>query len=218
MSHCDPPIPTRTVALKPLTCPQCGERIERRQLKLWVCPSCHTSFGIAHSYQRCADLVMFASVAFLAAMTHKSTSDGTWLLGVILPGVPCWFLFLVLVPPWLKQGSNQVRVTVLSSYLGAAMTIFLAGLGWSAVIMLLGGSKQDLQEHWAMLSLPLVYVSPNFLITTDSSFTDMCGVVLGNSFFFGLLMFACYQTVRWFFHRNRPTQLSLSGPNHTDDD
>ena len=127
----------------------------------------------------------------------------------------CWALSFQVYPlfllSWLllvKQGS--VRVTCSVRYLAVIIWLVVG-----SQIMLSSGREDHLQEQYVVVCR---YVT-NFLITTDSSFTDMCGVVLGNSFFFGLLMFACYQTVRWFFHRNRPTQLyALSGPNHTDDD
>jgi hypothetical protein len=69
-----------------------------------------------------------------------------------------------------------------------------------------------------MLSIPLAWISPNFLITPSKNFFDLCGIILGNSAFFGPLMFACYQCVRWAFRRNRPIQLSLSNINPTVDD
>jgi hypothetical protein len=98
------------------------------------------------------------------------------------------------------------------------MTIFLVGfIGYTTLILLLG-KKPDLWEHFAMLSWPLASISPNFLITPDKALSDVCGVILGNSFFFGLLLFACYQPVRWAFRRARVQQLSLSGTNPTDDD
>lgn len=208
----------RLTRFKPLTCPRCGEPIDRRRLNEWVCPSCQARIGIAHSYQRCVDLLTFAWIVLLGIVTHRSASDGTWLLGIILSAIPFWIAFIVLVPPWLKQGSNQPRVTIVSSFLGAAMTIFLVEfLGFTAVILLLG-SKRDLQEHLDMLSWPLAWINPNFLITPDKALSDVCGVILGNSFFFGLLLFACYQAVRWAFRRARVQRLWLSGTNPTDDD
>jgi hypothetical protein len=46
----------------------------------------------------------------------------------------------------------------------------------------------------------------------------MCGVILGNSFFYGLILFGCYKLVHQAFRRSRVTQLSLSGKNPTDED
>lgn len=204
---------------KPLTCPRCNERIHRQQLKDWECPHCHADIGLARSYQRVLGLLTLASVSLLAVATHKSTSGGAWLLTVFLSAIPCWFIFVIVVPPWLKQGRNQPRVTLVSAWLGAAMSVFLVEfLLFGAAHVLLGASRRELLEHLEMLSQPLAWISPNFLITPAKSFFDVCGVILGNSVFFGSLIFACYQPVRWAFRRTRPTQLSLSNSNSKEDD
>ena len=128
-------------------------------------------------------------------------------------------MFLDVVPPWLKQGHNQPRITLVSSWLGVALTVFLVEfLGFGAVHVLFGTSRRELLEFLWMLSEPLAWISPNFLITPARSFFDVCGVILGNSVFFGSLTFAFYQTVRWAFRRARPTQLSLSNSGSTEDD
>jgi hypothetical protein len=204
---------------KPLTCPECNERIHRQSLKDWECPFCHTDIGLAPSYQRCVGLLTFASVSLLAIATHKSTSGGAWLLGIFFSAIPCWITFLNIVPPWLKRGHNQPRITLVSSWLGAALTVFLVEfLVFGAAHVLFGASRRELLEFLWMLSEPLAWISPNFLITPAKSFFDLCGVILGNSVFFGSLIFACYQSVRWALRRNRPAQLSLSNTNSTEDD
>jgi hypothetical protein len=91
-------------------------------------------------------------------------------------------------------------------------------LGVVAAHVLLGASQRELLEYLEMLSLPLAWISPNFLITPAKSLLDVCGVILGNSAFFGSLVFALYQLVRWAPRRNRSTQLSISASNSTGDD
>jgi len=209
----------RLTDFKPLTCPQCGEGIDRRRLREGACPSCHTDIGIAHSYRACVGLLALASIIRLGVTTYKPTSDGSWLLGVMISAVPLWVLFMALVPPWLKRGHNQPRITFVSSWLGAALTVFLVEfLGFGAAYLVLGASQRELRELLQMLSVPLAWISPNFLITPDKSFLDVCGIILGNSFFFGLPLFACYESVRWFFRKNRPVQLSITHTNPADDD
>jgi hypothetical protein len=155
----------------------------------------------------------------VARATHESTSGGAWLLGIFLSAIPCWIMFLNVVPPWLKQGHAQPRITLVSSWLSVALTVFLVEfMGFGALYVFFGSSRRELLEHLAMLSMPLAWISPNFLITPSRTFFDLCGIILGNSAFFGPLMFACYQTVRWAFRRSRPTQLSLSISNPTADD
>jgi hypothetical protein len=204
---------------KPLRCPQCNEPIPRQQLKDWECPSCHTDIGLARSYQQYIGVLTFAAVSLLAVATHETSSGGTWLLIVLFSAMPCWIVLMIVVPPWLKQGRNQPRLTIVGSWLTAALSVFLVEfLGFVSAHLLLGASQRELQEHLQILSLPLAWISPNFLITPARSFFDVCGGILGNSIFFGMLIFVFYQPVRWAFRRNRPTQLSISNSNPTKDD
>jgi hypothetical protein len=202
----------------PLICPNCDELIERRDLKAWVCPHCHADICVAYSYRRCAGVLTFAWIFLVGAATHKSSSDGTWLLRVILSGPLFWFVFMVFVPPWLSKGQSQPKFTFGVIYLGAVASMFaLEFVGFGAIILLLGNSG-DLQDHLEDLSIPLVWFSGNFVITRNRSFADVAGVLLGNSFFLALLIFACYQPMRWIFRRNRPTQLSITDQPSSDDD
>ncbi len=209
----------RLLDFKPLTCPQCGERIDRRRLREAACPHCHVDIGIAHSYRACVGLLALVSMVRLGVATYKPASDGGWLLGVMVSALPLWVFFMVLIPPWLKRGHNQPRVTFVSSWLSAAATIFLVEfLGFGAAYLALGASQRELRELLDMLSIPLAWISPNFLLRPGKSFLDVCGVILGNSFLLGLPLFACYESVRWFFRRNRPVQLSITDANPSDDD
>jgi hypothetical protein len=118
-----------------------------------------------YSYQRVLGLLTLASVSLLAVATHESTSGGAWLFSVFLSAIPCWFIFMIAVPPWLKQGRNQPRFTLVSAWLSAAMSVFLLEfLLFGAAHVLLGASQRELLEHLEMLSLPLAWISPNFLI------------------------------------------------------
>jgi predicted RNA-binding Zn-ribbon protein involved in translation (DUF1610 family) len=207
------------LTFKPPTCPQCNERIWREHLKDWKCPSCHTDIGFADSYRRFIGLLTFASISLIATATHKSSSGGTWILSVVLLAIPVWLIFIIIVPPWLKRGHNQPKITIVSSWLGTALSVFVFEfLGFGTAYVLLGASQSELQELLDMLSSPLAWISPNFLLTPAKSLLDVCGVILGNSVFFGLLIFACYQLVWRALRRTRPTRLSISGSNDTEDD
>jgi len=184
----------------------------------WACPSCKADIDLAYSYQRCADLFAFASVVLLGVATRKPASGGAWLLWTILSGIPLWFAFFLLVPPWLRKGRRQPRLTLMSAYLGAVASLFFVGLvGFGAITKFLG-NPADVQEHLEDLSIPLAWISRNFMITRASSLSDVCGVVLGNSFFYALLLFGCYQSIRWLFLRARPTQLNISDNHALDED
>jgi hypothetical protein len=122
-------------------------------------------------------------------------------------------------PPWLQQGSEQPRITIVSSWLGAALTIFLVEfLGYGSAYVLLGASQREIRELLEILSFPLAWLGPNFLLTREQSFLGLCGVILGNSMFFGFLTLLCYRPVRAAFARNRPTRLSISGEENPTDE
>jgi len=205
-------------ASKALTCPSCGEAIDRGHFKERVCRSCNADFDLAISYQRYIAFLTFAAMVVIGMTTHKSSADGSWLLGILLAAIPIWMIFVVFVPPWLQKGHNQPRITIVSSFLAMALTMFLVEfLGFGTLNVLLASARER-QEYLEMLSLPLVWISPNFLITANTGFLHLCGVLLGNSLFFGLLLFASYQVVRWAFNRSRPTRLSISGSSSLDND
>lgn len=202
-----------------LICPRCTERISRQHLKDWECPHCHTDFGLARSYQRIVALLTLILTSLLAVITHGSSSGGAWLLLIFISAIPIWFILIIALPPWLKEGRNQPRITLVTTWLGAALSVFVVEfLLFGSAHVLLGASGSELTEHLEMLSMPLAWISTNFLITPRRSLFDVCGVILGNSIFFGSAIYVFYQPVRWAFHRARPTQLSLSNSNLGDED
>jgi hypothetical protein len=138
---------------------------------------------------------------------------------IFLCAIPVSGFFSIAVPPKLVVGTYQPRVSLLSAWLGAALTIFVVEyLLFGSAYVFLKASPSDLQEHLTMLSLPLAWINRNFLTTPQKTFFDVCGVILGNSIFYGLIMYACYQPVRWAFRKAQPTQLSISGKNPTAED
>jgi hypothetical protein len=95
---------------------------------------------------------------------------------------------------------------------------FVEFLLFVGAYVLLGATQNELRDHLEMLSMPLAGISRNFLITPSKSLLDVCGVILGNSVFFGIVIYAFYQPVRWAFRRSRPTQLSIANTDVPDDD
>jgi hypothetical protein len=208
---------------KPPTCPTCNRFLDLHELKEWICPFCGADFSIDESYRHHIGKLTLASMIFLGVLSHRSYSGGTWLLVVILSGIPIWIIFIRLIPLRLRSGRQQPKIRMMSTYLGMVSTVFLAVfltefLGLGGLMFITGATRNNVQEHFQILSMPLAWISTNFLITPNNSFSDVCGVILGNSFFYGLLMFTCYQPIRWIFRRSRPTQLSLTGGLPTDDD
>ncbi len=98
------------------------------------------------------------------------------------------------------------------------MSLFFVGFLGLGALTVFFGNPSDVQEHLEDLSLPLARISPNFLIRRESSILDVCGIILGNSFFFALLIFSFYQPIRWLFRRARPTQLNISHSHAVDED
>jgi hypothetical protein len=156
------------LAFKPLKCPQCNECIHRLQLMKGECPFCHTDIGAARSYQRCIGLLTLVTIALLAVATHESTSGGAWLLGIFLSAIPCWIMFLNVVPPWLKRGHAQPRITLVSSWLGVALTVFLVEfMGFGALYVFFGSSRRELLEHLATVNA----------VSLDHAFQDLFRLV-----------------------------------------
>lgn len=197
---------------RPLICPRCNGRINRQHLKDWECPHCHTDIGLARSYQQIVALITLILTSLLAVMTHKSSSSGAWLLIIFASAISIWFILIIALPPWLKQGRSQPRITLVSAWLGAALSVFIVEfLLFGSAHVLLGATRSELTEHLEMLSIPLAWMSTNFLITPERSSIDVC-------IFFGSAIYAFYQPVRWAFRRARPTQLSLSTSNSAEED
>ena len=80
------------------------------------------------------------------------------------------------------------------------------------------GSRQDLYDHFQMLSVPLAWINPNCLITPEKSFLDVCGIILANSYFGAFFLWLCGNGVRAVFRRNRVTRMSITDvPPDSDD-
>jgi hypothetical protein len=203
---------------KPLICPKCDERITRRQLTKWQCPYCHTAVTLADSYSRWIWSFTIAFVIALGIATHRTDSGGTWLFWLFLSALPINFILNVMLPPWLKEGTFQFRFTFVAAFFLGTIDVFVVVFVIFTIAVLLLGTKSDVREHLALLSWPLDLISPNFLITPEKSFTDVCGVILGDGLLYGSWLFGCFRLVHWAWRKGRPTQLSLSGRNPTDED
>ena len=163
----------------PLLCPRCQGRIYSRQLPDRECPACRAKIGIARSYQRCVDLLALASGAILALGTHQPLSGGSWLLGVILATIVLRVFFFTVIPPWLQEGRDHVRISLLSLWVLYSMSaLVFQFVGFGLLRMLLSGSADEWREHIDFLSLPLSIVDTNFRLTPNNTFLDLCGVLV----------------------------------------
>ncbi len=207
---------------KPLICPQCGESIcaanLNRSLNKWECPRCGAHVRFAKSYELFMILLTILFALFVGTATYGHDSGGTWLLGVLVSSIAVQFLFPLYIRPWLQLGSYQPKGTIVGSALWISTYLFLlellAVVGFSLHVV----SREAYQDNLETLSLPLALLNRNFLLNPDKRFSDICGVLLGNSVIYGLVVFACYKVVHRAFLKSKVTQLSLSPKNPTDED
>jgi len=157
-------------------------------------------------------LLTLSILIIIAVSTHTSSSSGTWFLGVVLFWIPLRVAGAKLLPPSFEVGRFQTKFTVMASVFTCALTVFAIEFvlfGWAHLA--LGASSQELSEHLARISVPLGWVTSAFIIRPDKSFTDVCGIIFANSFFYGIPMFACYRVVRWAHDRDRTVQIGIAG-------
>ena len=125
----------------------------------------------------------------------------------------------MVVTPTYEPGYPQPQVTLVTTFLAVFLSFFgVEFLGFLSLYIVLGGRPANIREHLAMLSSPLMWMSPQFLITPDRGFLDAFGIMLGNSFLISLPVFLCVRIVQAVFRRNRVTQIALSGSVDDDDD
>jgi len=89
-------------------------------------------------------------------------------------------------------------------------------MGWFHVLT--GSSKNEIQETLTTISLPLAWISPEFLLNPSNNFFDVCGVVLANSFFYALATFIVWRWVHSVIRRNRVTAINIEGRIEHDDE
>ncbi len=129
------------------------------------------------------------------------------------------FALYAIISPTYERGSEQPRVTLVSTFLAIFITFFAVEfVGLLSLYMILGARPTEIREQLEMLSEPLRWFSPQFLITPDRSFLDTLGIMLGNSFVISLPVFVCVKVVRSMFRRNRVTQMGLDGSIEQEDD
>lgn len=203
---------------EPLICPKCGEHIAPGDLGKEQCSYCHAAVTLANSYIRWVVAFTVAFVIALGILTHQDDSGGTWLFGLFCSAIPIYLILSMMLPPWLKKGTYQFTFSLGQAFIIAVIDIFLVMFVLGTLVILILGSKADVRQHLEELSWPLVAISRNFLITPQKTFIDVCGILLGNSAFYGLVWFGCVSWVRWSSRRVRTIRLSLSGKNPTDED
>jgi hypothetical protein len=141
--------------------------------------------------------------------TYSSAHAGTWLLCLIISSIPLRVAVGKAIPPWFETGKQRFRFTFLLWYVGIAlsMPLCVVALGWSHVLT--GSSRDELRNFLVTESLPLAWISSDFLLDSNKTFLDACGTVLGNSFFYAVATFAAWRSVRAVLNRSRVTAMNL---------
>jgi hypothetical protein len=182
------------------------------------CPFCETRIGLSPNYQRWTLLMVVLLTTAIGWAFRTPSSSGAWLLGMMFIALTLRIVTLAALPAPLSVAPNHEGIPFAGCYLALALIIFIEQFilfGWGIVAM---GSRQDLYDHFQMLSVPLAWINPNFLITPQRGFLDVCGILLANSYFGAFAMWSCANTVRAVFRRNRVTRMSITdAPSDSDD-
>lgn len=91
-------------------------------------------------------------------------------------------------------------------------------VGFLALGFLVGARPAEIQELLGNLSLPLAWISSQFLITPKRNFFDVCGIMLGNSFLIAMPVFVAVKAVQSAMRRNRTVQMGIGGSVGEDDE
>jgi len=88
-------------------------------------------------------------------------------------------------------------------------------LGWLSLLL---GSHRDLLQQFDLASFPLNQIDRAFEITPQRSFLDVVGTIMGNTFFFTVIIYWCWRTVRTSFNRSRVTQIGITDDTKLEDE
>lgn len=209
----DAPVRTRSA------CPRCGENLVLRSLREQTCISCDQPVRISWSSRRYAAYLASVVVLLAVIATYSRMSGGPWIVGIVVLWPLVLFGMYMVVTPTYEPGYPQPQVTLVTTFLAVFSSLFgVEFLGFLSLYVVLGGRPTEIRELLAMLSEPLMWMSPQFLITPDRGFLDAFGIMLGNSFLISLPVFLCVKIVQAVFRRNRVTQIALTGSVDKDDD
>lgn len=200
-------------------CPSCRRVLDRKMFKQSFC-ECGVEFRIAYSYKLWTVIGSGAILLITGYLTYTPQAGGAWLLGLFLLWLPLRLLLMLYFPLKLELGREKFRASYIACVIGTAIALFaveFVGFGWMG--MAVGASKQEMAEHLEFLSVPLGWLSHAFIIRPDKTFLDVCGIILGNSFFYGFGLYICFNVVHAAFRKNRVMQMNISGSiDITDDD
>jgi hypothetical protein len=136
---------------------------------------------------------------------------------LILCSIPARISLGILILPYYDAGKYKQGIPFLFWYFSyaLAMPVAVTALGWFHVLV--GASKSEISDTMVAMSLPLGWIDTAFIMNINRSFLDICGIVVGNSFFYAVATFALWRFARAMIHRNRVTVINIAG-DKTDDE
>lgn len=200
-------------------CPVCGRPfLAAREHGPLRCALCASQVYVPVAYARWIWFAESVVLSVIGIFTHNAQHPGIWILLLLLSAVPLRILLGILIPPWFQAKKDRFGFPFLLWYACFAITMPLSWIAMGWFLVLTGSSKSELQETLVALSLPLAWISSEFLLNPSKEFLDVCGVVLGNSFFYALATFLVWRAAHSVIHRNRVTAMNIEGRAEDDDD
>ncbi len=206
---------------KPNTCPQCGRILVLKPVGHGFpeCNFCATKVGLARSYAWHVTALSFAVVTFAGLLTYNHARRGTWLFCLLLLIPIVRTVVRALTPAWFTFAHKSHKSPFLVCYISAlfiAYFVMYQGYGW--IYVLLHASRSETQENLEILSVPIAWFFPQFLITPQSEFLDLLGVIATNSLFYAIPVLICWKVAQRVLRRNRVIRMGLSGTQIDDGD
>jgi hypothetical protein len=167
------------------------------------------SLHVPSSYFRWVWLLVLTVLALIGISTYNSEHTGTWFFVVMLLALPVRVICGMLVPPRFERGPGRAGIPFIGWYLICCAFIFLYWTGWGWLHVLLGASKDEVQENLNFFSLPLGMVFRGFVLTPQRSFVDLCGILFANCFFYALALYLLYRFGGFLIRRDRVTRMDL---------
>jgi hypothetical protein len=195
-------------------CPEC--RMPAR-ISRGCCRYCSTEIYVPLAYFRWIWLLVVALLVVIGTITYDHAHPGSWLLSLIFLSIPLRVVCGVLIPPWFELGKLKSGITFIFWYVTFIIFLFIYWQAWGWLSILLRASRSDFNDTMGFFSMPLCWVNPRFFIAADRTFSDVCGILAGNSFFYALVVFLLYRGVHARLHANRVTRMNLTAESSEDE-
>jgi hypothetical protein len=199
---------------KPPVCPAC--KMPARIIR-GSCSYCSAEVYVPLAYFRWIWLLAIAVLVVIGTITYDPDHPGGWLLWLICLSIPLRVVCGILIPPWFELGKFRSGIPFIFWYVAFIIFTFFYWQAWGWLSIVLRASRGDFADLMGIFSMPLCWVNSRFFIAPDRSFSDVCGILAGNSFFYALLVFLLYRGVHARLHANRVTRMNLAADGSEDE-